>query len=284
MSRNAAARVVQILDKHEGELLTSWLDRQLRTPGLRRDLIGEAELREQSREFLRRVRAAAVQSGVDVDAPAWGPVREQLRDLSSQRARQGFNPSETATFVFSLKEPLFDRLRQEIGMDAGALAEETWTASVLLDRLGLYTTEVYQQSREDLIARQNQAMLELSTPVIKLWEGVLALPMIGTLDSARTQIVMESLLQKIVETGSEIAIMDITGVPTVDTVVVMPWSSENEATWTPSMLIPKRDAAIGDSDGAAWTAMHVAAAATNRKNFPNGPMALSSACVRPLDF
>ena len=125
MSRNAAARVVQILDKHEGELLTSWLDRQLRTPGLRRDLIGEAELREQSREFLRRVRAAAVQSGVDVDAPEWGPVREQLRDLSSQRARQGFSPSETATFVFSLKEPLFDRLRQEIGMDAGALAFPT---------------------------------------------------------------------------------------------------------------------------------------------------------------
>ena len=219
MSRNAGGRVVQILDKHEGELLTSWLDRQLRTPGLRRDLIGEAELREQSREFLRRVRAAAVQSGVDVDAPAWGPVREQLRDLSSQRARQGFSPSETATFVFSLKEPLFDRLRQEIGMDAGALAEETWTASLLLDRLGLYTTEVHQQSREELIARQHQAMLELSTPVVELWEGILALPLIGTLDSARTQVVMENLLQRIVETGASIAIIDITGVPTVDTLV-----------------------------------------------------------------
>jgi rsbT co-antagonist protein RsbR len=146
-------------------------------------------------------------------------VREQLRALSSERARQGFNPSETAMFVFSLKEPLFARLRQEIGMDATALADEVWAATVLLDRLGLFTTEVYQQSREEVIARQNQEMLELSTPVVELWEGILALPLIGTLDSARTQVVMENLLQRIVETGASIAIIDITGVPTVDTLV-----------------------------------------------------------------
>jgi rsbT co-antagonist protein RsbR len=130
---------------------------------------------------------------------------------------QGFSPSETASFVFSLKKPLFDRLRREFSKDADALAELTWTATQLLDNLGLYTTEVYQKSREEVIARQQQEMLELSTPVVKLWEGILALPMIGTLDSARTQIVMESLLQRIVETGSSIAIIDITGVPTVDT-------------------------------------------------------------------
>ena len=104
-------------------------------------------------------------------------------------------------------------------MDAATLAEETWAASLLLDRLGLFTTEIHQQGREDVINRQNEEMLELSTPVVELWEGILALPLIGTLDSARTQVVMENLLQRIVETGASIAIIDITGVPTVDTLV-----------------------------------------------------------------
>jgi rsbT co-antagonist protein RsbR len=146
-------------------------------------------------------------------------VRELLSTISVERARLGFTPLETATFVFSLKEPLFARLRQELGMDAAGLAEETWAANVLLDRLGLFTTEVYQQGREQLIARQTEEMLELSTPVVALWDGILALPLIGTLDSARTQVVMENLLQRIVETGATIAIIDITGVPTVDTLV-----------------------------------------------------------------
>ena len=132
---------------------------------------------------------------------------------------QGFSPSETATFVFSHKQPLFSRIRRELGKDADALAEETWRATELLDQLGLYTTEVYQKSREEVITRQQQEMLELSTPVVKLWDGILALPLIGTLDSERTQVVMESLLQKIVDTGAEVAIIDITGVPTVDTLV-----------------------------------------------------------------
>ena len=122
-------------------------------------------------------------------------------------------------FIFSLKKPLFARLRQELGKDADALADETWAVTELLDRMGMLTVRAFQKSREDVINRQQQEMLELSTPVVKLWEGVLALPMIGTLDSARTQIVMESLLQRIVDTGSELAIIDITGVPTVDTLV-----------------------------------------------------------------
>ena len=155
----------------------------------------------------------------DIGAPAWSAVREQLADLSRTRAAKGFSPSETATFVFSLKQPLFDALRDEYAGDAAGLRDEIWAATVLLDQLGLYTTEVYQKSREEVIARQQQEMLELSTPVVKLWDGVLALPMIGTLDSARTQVVMETLLQRIVETGAEIAIIDITGVPTVDTLV-----------------------------------------------------------------
>jgi rsbT co-antagonist protein RsbR len=214
------SRIVQILDKHERDLLAAWVDLQLKVPTLRRDLIQESAVREQSSQFLRRLRDAAGTAGIeDVDVKAWEPVREQLRELSIERARQGFTPSETATFVFSLKEPLFARLRQEIGMDASALADETWAANLLLDRLGLFTTEVHQQGREEVIARQNQEMLELSTPVVELWEGILALPLIGTLDSARTQIVMENLLQRIVETGASIAIIDITGVPTVDTLV-----------------------------------------------------------------
>jgi rsbT co-antagonist protein RsbR len=132
---------------------------------------------------------------------------------------QGFTSDETATFIFSFKKPLFTRLRSELGRDAEALAEETWRATQLLDRMGLLTVRSFQRGREEIINRQQMEMLELSTPVVKLWEGVLALPMIGTLDSARTQVVMESLLQRIVDTGSEIAIIDITGVPTVDTLV-----------------------------------------------------------------
>jgi rsbT co-antagonist protein RsbR len=144
-------------------------------------------------------------------------VRDLLASLSRDRSHQGFSPSATATFVFSLKQPVFDYLRQELDQDATALAAETWAVTTLLDDLGLYTTEVHQQAREEVIHRQQQEMLDLSTPVVKLWDGVLALPLIGTLDSARTQTVMENLLQKIVETGCETAIIDITGVPTVDT-------------------------------------------------------------------
>lgn len=220
MPRTNGSRVVQILEKHERDLLGSWVDNQLKASTLRRELIQEKDLREQSREFLRRLREAAGTAGVeDLEGNAWDAVREQLRALSTERARQGFTPSETATFVFSLKEPLFARLRQDIGMDAATFADETWAASMLLDRLGLYTTEVHQQSREEVIRRQNQEMLELSTPVVELWQGILALPLIGTLDSARTQVVMENLLQRIVDTGASIAIIDITGVPTVDTLV-----------------------------------------------------------------
>jgi rsbT co-antagonist protein RsbR len=219
MPSNAGSRVAQVLDKHENDLLTGWVDQQLKAPTLRRDLIREADVRAQSQEFLRRVRTAAGQAGLDTEAAPWEAVREHLRSLTIERARQGFTPSETAMFVFSLKEPLFAQLRQEVGMDVTTLADETWAANVFLDRLGLYTTEVYQQSREELISRQNEEMLELSTPVVTWWEGILALPLIGTLDSARTQVVMENLLQRIVDSGASIAIIDITGVPTVDTLV-----------------------------------------------------------------
>jgi len=192
---------------------------QLSADALRADLMKEAELRSQSARFLTLLAQATASGNVtDIRAPEFAPVREMLGQISVSRAVQSFTPSETATFVFSLKQPLFARLRRE-HKDAAALADELWAATALLDKLGLYTTEVFQQNREDVIRRQQEEMLELSTPVVTLWDGILALPMIGTLDSARTQVVMESLLQRIVETGSEIAIIDITGVPTVDTLV-----------------------------------------------------------------
>jgi rsbT co-antagonist protein RsbR len=220
MSPDGKGRIAAILDKHEKELLAQWKERQLASTATRRDLIDAAELGEQSQQFVRLLRDATSAGGVDdIDGPAWRPVRELLATISVSRARQGFTPSETAMFVFSLKEPLFARLRQDLGADATALAEETWNVSLLLDKLGLYTTEVYQKGRDEVVARQQLEMLELSTPVVQLWEGVLGLPVIGTLDSARTQVVMETLLQRIVETGAQIAIIDITGVPTVDTLV-----------------------------------------------------------------
>jgi rsbT co-antagonist protein RsbR len=121
--------------------------------------------------------------------------------------------------MFSLKKPLFALLRTELADNPAGLADETARASALFDDLGLYTIEVFQKSREQIIMRQQQELLELSTPVVQLWNNVLALPLIGTLDSARTQVVMENLLQKIIDTGASIAIIDITGVPTVDTLV-----------------------------------------------------------------
>ena len=217
MSAATDAVIPRILKTYEAELLEEWLREQLSAFRVGAK-ISESELRSQSREFLNLLQQATQGGNVgDVQGPSYGRVRDMLGDISRSRSLQGFSPSETATFVFSLKRPLFARIRKELATDAESLATVTWTATELLDRLGLYTTEVYQKSREEVITRQQQELLELSTPVVKLWDGILALPMIGTLDSARTQVVMESLLQRIVETGADIAIIDITGVPTVDT-------------------------------------------------------------------
>ena len=216
---NGKSRIPEIVQKHEQDLLADWVQAQAAGGTRRDDLIRESEVREQSREFLALFREAVNRDGSDVQSAAWEPVRDMLRNVSESRTQQGFSPTEVATFVFSFKQPLFTRMRKELGQDAQALADETWTATTLLDSLGLYTTEVFQKVREDVIGRQQQEMMELSTPVVKLWDGILALPMIGTLDSSRTQVVMESLLNRIVESGAEIAILDITGVPTVDTLV-----------------------------------------------------------------
>ncbi len=212
-------RLADIVRKHEPDILTDWVKEQLAvTKGTER--LRDAELRGDCQRFLSLFSSALQADASDgVMGPGWHGVRELLVELSRDRARAGFTPAETATFVFSLKQPLFDRLREELGGDGQRLADEVWYTTLLIDRLGLFTTEVYQKSREEVILRQQQDMLELSTPVVELWDGVLALPLIGTLDSARTQVVMENLLQRIVDTGAAIAIIDITGVPTVDTLV-----------------------------------------------------------------
>jgi len=210
-----------ILREHQRDILSEWMRLQLASVATRRELISEADLQRDSSEFLNAFIRASESGGLrraDLGDSHWQPVTEILDRLSRTRAQLGFSPSETATFVFSLKQPIFERLRREI-TDAPSLADETWGVTIVLDALGLMTTESYQKRREDIITQQQQEMLELSTPVVTLWHGILALPLIGTLDSARTQIVMESLLQRIVETGSLIAILDITGVPTVDTLV-----------------------------------------------------------------
>ena len=215
-----ASQLLQLFNDQEPKILSDWIGQQLTADPTRTHLFSETELRNQSRHFLNAFRHALETGEVlDIHTTGWAEVRDLLGELSQTRARQGMTPSETATFIFSLKQPLFDHLRQNLKDNQGLLTEELWTATTLLDKLGLYTTELYQQNREEIIRRQQEEMLELSTPVVELWDGILALPLIGTLDSARTQIVMENLLQRIVETSSTIAIIDITGVPTVDTLV-----------------------------------------------------------------
>ena len=208
----ATTTIPQLIDKNQKQLLAEWLDQQA-------DGSGE-EQRNLSQRFIAALKDG-LQSGqlAEIGTEKWASTRAILEEVSQQGVIRGDTPTQTATFVFSLKLPLFNLLRRELGKDTDKLAEEIWTATLILDKLGLYTTEYFQKSREQVILRQQQEMLELSTPVVKLWEGILALPLIGTLDSARTQVVMENLLQEIMTTGADIAIIDITGVPTVDTLV-----------------------------------------------------------------
>lgn len=212
------SRTPGILKKHEKDLVSEWLKELKNALSSGDGKINDEELATQTRDFISLLQQAS-QHGTDPEREEWAAVREFLEGVSRSRAVQGFSADQTATFILSFKKPLFSRLRSELSSDPAALLEENWTVTELLDKLGMHTIRAFQKSREDVIRRQQEELLELSTPVVKLWDGVLALPMIGTLDSARTQMVMESLLQRIVETGSEIAIIDITGVPTVDTLV-----------------------------------------------------------------
>jgi rsbT co-antagonist protein RsbR len=215
------ASIAEALGKHRAAIQSQWSGELSRaTAIMSKGRLSSAELAQQADQFLSLFHAGVASSKLDdIHGAEWVDVRAFLDELSKRRVLAGFSSDETASFIFSLKRPVFDALREEFSADSSQLADSIWQITVLLDTLGLHTIKSYQKTREDVINRQQQELLELSTPVVKLWDGILALPMIGTLDSARTQVVMESLLQKIVETESQIAIIDITGVPTVDTLV-----------------------------------------------------------------
>lgn len=204
------AALAEIFKQNESAILEQWIEIQ-RQAGIRSDLIDDRTMVDNSRDLLKSFIRAVTESGDDINQPGWAPVKSLLERLSQAQSRQGFTPTETATFILSLKEPLFALLS-----DAD---KELLSVSRLIDQLGLYSMDRFLSGREAVIREQQESMLELSTPVVQLWAGVLAVPLIGSLDSNRTQVVMEALLQKIVETESDIAIIDITGVPTVDTMV-----------------------------------------------------------------
>lgn len=218
--KQSVNKLADVLGESKAELLDKWTRYQLQDESRRSDLLSDAAVKSQSSEFLELFLKAIQKNEnlTSISGEAWSGVLAFLSDLSASRARQGFTPTETAKFVFSMKQPLFEVLNSRYGKaEAGQLAEDIWSISYLQDQLGLYTTEVFQKSREAIIKRQQKDILEMSTPVIKLWDGILVVPLIGTLDSARTQTIMETLLEEIVKTGSKIALLDITGVPTVDT-------------------------------------------------------------------
>lgn len=208
------AVLADLLKNNESTVLEQWIAAQRRA-GIRSDLIDDRTMVENSRELLKALTSAIGTNNDDIETSAWNAVKSMLQRLSQAQSRQGFTPTETATFVFSLKEPVFQLIQQQADGTEGLL----WNATQLIDKLGLYSMQSYVAGREEVIREQQESMLELSTPVVQLWKGVLAIPLIGSLDSNRTQVVMEALLQKIVETESDIAIIDITGVPTVDTMV-----------------------------------------------------------------
>ncbi|MFL6674035.1 MAG: STAS domain-containing protein [Massilia sp.] len=218
-TKDYADRISQLLQNHQADIGAEWLA-QLQALAVRGNAAANEQLRSHTQQFLAAFTNATRAGELDnVEHRSWDEVRDLLAEISSSRAKAGSSPAETATFVFSLKQPLFARLAAGFAGEPALLAGASWAISTLLDHLGLYTIEVFQKARDLIIVRQQQELLELSTPVVKLWQGILALPLIGTLDSARTQVVMENILQKIVDTGAMIAIIDITGVPTVDTLV-----------------------------------------------------------------
>lgn len=211
-------RSVEAMKASQSALTSSWLS-SLEASGATRNLKDE-DVKLQARDFLNLVISTAERgSSQSLAGSDWDEIRQFLEKLSHTRALAGHDSHQTAAFVFTLKGPLFALLQTEYSDSPAVLSEQLLQTSELLDMLAMHTIRTYQKSREAVIKRQQEELLELSTPVVKLWDGVLALPMIGTLDSQRTQVVMESLLQRIVDTGSEIAIIDITGVPTVDTLV-----------------------------------------------------------------
>lgn len=212
--------ISRLLQKKKKYIIEDWMNMQLADAGLREDLMSNDELREQSAELLDALLKAITEENLsDFNSEGFNQVYEILSGISISRARQGFSPRETGIFVFSLKDAILKTLINELSNNQELLIEALVLMNKLLDNLGIVTFETFIKGREEVILRQTDEISEISTPVIRVWDGILALPIIGTLDSARTQVVMESLLQNIVDTGSTIAILDISGVPAVDSLV-----------------------------------------------------------------
>ncbi len=220
MAKKEALNISELLAKKEREILEAWTKAQAELPAYKKGLITEKQLREESTQFLRiLVKAMAGKNFDDITAPEYDEINKFLTNISGQRASLGFSPSETATYIFSLKDTVLRFLQDEFSDQPEALNKAAIGFSMLMDKLGLITFETYVKAREDVIKEQQRSLLEVSTPVIQVWEEILVLPLIGTIDSARAKQIMENLLEGIVTTKSSIVIMDITGVPAVDTEV-----------------------------------------------------------------
>jgi rsbT co-antagonist protein RsbR len=210
---------VKVLQKKKKMILEQWMKNQLSDASLREDLISNEDLRIQSEELLDAFIGSLSDDNIDEPSSSgFDRVNDILAGISISRAKQGFSPRETGVYIFSLKDAVLSVLQQEI-KNLEVLYTQTLKLNRLMDSFGVTTFETFIKGREEIILRQTDEIAEISTPVIRVWDGVLALPIIGTLDSSRTQVVMESLLQEIVETGSSIAILDISGVPAVDSLV-----------------------------------------------------------------
>lgn len=220
VKESTEVRLAQLITKFKKEILDDWMKEQIAAINLGPKLMDEADLREESSEFLKNL-CDAMQSKnlTDVEAPEWAETTEMLQRISDSRAEQGFSATEMATFILLCKQPVFKYIQKEFAEEPETVGDYIWSITILLDKLSLYITERYVQTREDMIQRQQEELLELSTPVVQLWDRVVAVPLIGTLDSTRSQMIMENLLERIIETDAAIAIIDVTGVPTIDTLV-----------------------------------------------------------------
>ncbi len=210
----------KMLQKKKKQIIDLWMKNQIADAALRDDLMSNEELRSQSEELVDALLKKLTEDNLtNIDSADFDEVYEILGGISITRARQGFSPRETGTYIFSLKDALLSIIQQEFKSDLSQMYDASMKVSKLIDSFGIVTFETFIKGREEVILRQTDEITEISTPVIRVWDGILALPIIGTLDSARTQVVMENLLQEIVNTGSSIAILDISGVPAVDSLV-----------------------------------------------------------------
>jgi rsbT co-antagonist protein RsbR len=217
--QNQDISIVDLIVKNKKEIYEDWIKVQLLSENLRDDLMSNEELKIQSKEFLDElIKSLIKDNSGDLESYDYSRLKEILNAISESRAQQGFTPTETATYIYSLKDVLLLYI-QNHNKDSEYPLSEIINLNQFLDKLGLYTFEIFTKRREDIISRQQQEILELSTPVIQVWEGILAVPLIGTLDSMRSQMIMENLLKEITKTGAEITILDISGVPAMDTLV-----------------------------------------------------------------